>query len=164
MKIDRSNTDVVIDYVHWRVHNQSAYVAHTFNSNLSASTSIILQIKTDSRRVHMSFEVDATLSGTILWREGDTITDGSGTSVISYNLDRSSDKTSTVILKKDPTITVAGTILRTVYAGSSQSTKIGGSIKSGTEYILKSNTNYTILFTADANNTSAVITAVWYEV
>lgn len=160
--IDKHKAPIGISWEHHLVHHEKMF-SSSHNNTVNAGETVALHITTPaSERTHIIFEIDVNNAGTILFREGDTITGGSA--VTADNMNRESSESYGGTVKKDATVSVAGTTLRTRIIGSSSpSTKIGGNSRQNTEWILKPSTTYTIIFTATNNATTCAINAEYYE-
>ena len=91
--------------------------------------------------------------------EGATVTGGSA--ITPFNNDRNSSKTSTLTLKGNPVITLAGTCIDSSKVGSGP--KSGGDITRNEERILKQNTTYLYIFISGAASNVITFHGRWYE-
>lgn len=161
MAKDVAGRTITIDVGHDNVHQEKYFEVTAYNT-LSASGTIALVLTTGTKKAHALFNVIASNTGVVILREGDTAT--LGTDLTVFNHDFSSKRTALTTAKQDPTISVAGTVKKTVPVGSNTPIKIGGELRQGAEFILKPSTKYTLIFTADNNSTRVAVSAEFYEV
>ncbi len=165
MKIDKSDSQVVIDVLHHKVHHGLLNIVSDAGANVQIATPKYWQFKTPntSKRIHFNFVGEASAVCKIEFYETPTLTDGTALSIL--NADRNIASPATLLAYKDPSVSVEGTLIAIMYIGSSGgSVRISGESKRDIEYILKQNTSYTAKFTVAANGTNVAVMADWYEV
>lgn len=119
-----------------------------------------------SGKIHFLFEVTASKNGLLEFFEDPTST-GDGTGITSFNNDRNSSNTATMLAFKDPTITAAGTLLSTFVIGTDGANPngdSGGENDIGRQFILKQSSDYLIRFTTLTDNTRVSLELEFYEV
>jgi hypothetical protein len=98
--------------------------------------------------------------------EGPTAT--AGTALTAYNMKRSSLIAPTATVTHTPTNVTAGSVAlvngRILPGGNSPTTRVGGGIRSGIEWILKPSTKYLMrVNNGSGSNTPINIVLEWYE-
>lgn len=163
MRTDKSGAQSVITWEHSLVHHSKIFSA-SWSNTVGAAATVAMHVITpasESGYVHIDFICSADKSGVLVLREADTITGGTGLTPVCNN--RADIKVPATTMKYDATVSVPGTVLRTINVGAGVVTRIGGEGRTSLEYILKASTTYTIIFTADGATTRAVINCDFYE-
>lgn len=157
-----------IDTVHHEVHEGEMFHASHTNGSVANGVSLdVLLVTGAGVESHVSWEVFAGGLVTIYLYEAAT-TSAAGTAVPTYNMKRDSLNTPEATVTHTPTVTATGTTAlvnwRILPGGNSPTTRVGGGIRSGAEWILSPETQYLLRVT----NTSGAAIAVnvgleWYE-
>lgn len=157
-----------IQWEHELVHDGEMYrVDKLYQDVANAGTAMLYLACGTQANVHATFSVSGAGAAYIYLYEDIGAT--TGTSVNSYNMNRSSTNTPYVSMKWNPVTTTAGTAMQTEYmpggAGSASATRVGNSARSNTEWVLKAGKNYAVSVT-NASGTACdySIGAVVYEV
>lgn len=163
---DETGAAVMIDTVHHEVHEGEMFHAGYSVASVSNAASVDLLITTGAGDAHTVFDVFAGGQATVYLYEAPTVIGGTG--LTEYNMKRASAITTTVAVAHTPTVTDTGTIAlvagRILPGGTSAQTRVGGGIRSGTEWILKPNTSYLLRSTNTSGSAIAInVTAEWYE-
>jgi hypothetical protein len=169
-KVDElTAANVGLDYAHYEVHEGDAFSCCYYASTASGGViSMNIESPTTTKRAHLLLSVESNLPGVMVLYENPTWSAaGTGTALTSFNCNRNSTNTALTKLYSAPTLsgTLTGTTImtRVVGAGNSNQTRVGGSVRSGFEYILKGSDKYYVKFTADTNATLVSINVEWYE-
>ncbi len=147
----------LIDVVHYKVHQGDFYSVSDYDSDVDILSPKYWHIKTPdtSVRFHVSIKVSGSLAGLVDFFENPTLSND-GTSLTPNNNNRNSVKTSSLSFYYDPTVSNDGT--------NQPASKIGGGVRTGSEFILKQNMSYIVKFTPAADNTAVSFTCEFYEV
>jgi hypothetical protein len=153
---DRNLADVFSPFSTYLKHKELLYsvcYSGTVNTAQTVALHITTPASTLNRYIHAEFDITTNLAGTVVLREGDTTTGGTGVTIYNYN--RNSAKTSTCTALHDATVSAPGTTIRTLLVGATGTSFIKIPLK----YILKPSLTYTLIFTAaaDATTVSSVI-------
>ena len=171
-----SRANVVLTHLHHEGHEGMSFYASAADASMANTDTLVLAFKVPTGTVlpHFAFEFASLGAIHIDLLEGTVWTAGSGSQSPLYNRKRSSSNSS--VLQEDtagsfsatdnfvlnPTITDAGTAIRTVHAFAERPfdgvEEIGGE-----EWILNSNTTYALRLTADAGSNAGYISCFWYE-
>jgi hypothetical protein len=156
---------ITIDAAHHEVHEgEMFYAEHTASVNNGANMDMLLTI--GAKEAHLVFNVSAGGQSSIYLYESPTV--ANGTTVPVYNMKRASLTAALTTVKHTPSVSgVGATPLvngRVVSGGTSPTTRVGGGIRSGTEWILKPSTSYLLRVTNDSGSTVLINTALeFYE-
>lgn len=116
-------------------------------------------ITTGPTDLHAYFILESWAKGGT-WRLYHAPVCSGGDLILMSNMNATSALTLLSTVKKDPVVTSTGTIGCTLFQGAAG----GLSTTIGTERVLAPNTTYLIQFTPTANNTTAQLRALLYEV
>lgn len=160
---------IVMESVHHEVHEGEMFHASYTASSLANGNNLDMLLVVGASEVHATWEVFAGGQVTVTLYEAPTIqAAGDGTAVTAYNMKRASTNAPTATVFHTPTVTATGTTTlvngRILPGGTSPTTRVGGGIRSGAEWILKPSTKYLMR----ANNSSGGAIAInvaleWYE-
>ena len=158
-----------IDIAHHRIHEGNHFLVHKVSLALAALVPkhflIIpppLQPVGSTVEIHLIFEIDSDVGGTLEFFEGSTVT-ANGVALDIINNNRRSTSTSLTEVFEDPTVTVDGTKLFQERIGTATTPiEIGEFDRDDEEIILNPNFLYTLKFTplAAANITMELN---WYD-
>jgi len=169
-----------ISFAHHETHEGDAYVCDYADDTLGDGDTINIVFKTGAtgKKVHLTLGFTTLVGGELALWEGATWDTNTGTLCPLINRNRNSANVSTVLedLSATPAFTVTGNSLSNVTGlNTGGATKVHhlhawGDKKSPSietverkELILKLDTQYAIVFTADGGNNKAQVTPDWYE-
>jgi hypothetical protein len=159
-----SNAVVFIDTTHARVHQGRVFHAGGIDEALAASAAfeLLFQVGVNSVHLRASVTVGGNMRGEF-YENPDIIS--AGTVVPNINRNRTSSKTSTLVLTAAPTLMDDGDLLSTVIvAGGSGGQTPGGQSEPFFEWILAPNTNYLGRLVNITNNAQVIgVANEWYE-
>lgn len=172
--------NVGISFEHHEIHDGDTYQVFFEDITLDDNATINFAFKTPAlttKEIHMIVEYATKIGGQLTILEAATWTAKSGTATTPINLNRNSDKTSEILGNETTTtFTTANqvalnitTILTTnatvVESDAVYGSKWGGAHSSRglTEIILKADTTYVVLFTAEGASNFAHLKLRWYE-
>lgn len=160
---------LVMDVVHHEVHEDEMFhVAHT-NGSVANGASLDMLLTVGAKEAHTAWEVFAGGQVTVYLYEQPTIQEGgAGTALNVYNMKRSSLNSPTSIVTHTPTVSAVGTIPlvngRILPGGASPTTRVGGGIRSGAEWILAPTKKYLMRVTNTSGAAIPInIVLEWYE-
>ncbi len=151
---------------HHHIHEGIHYTCNDYDNDVDTAEKEWLVKAPATGRIHVTFEMVASKNGVIEAFEGPT-TSANGTGLTCYNSDRNSANTATLLVFKDPTVSVDGNRLGVVVIGSdvvAPTGARGGRTTRGQELILGVSTNYLLKFTALGNDTRVSMNLEFYEV
>lgn len=154
-----------IDYAHHEIHDGSHFKAGYQDITMDTDDIIALVFTTpDSTKfMHWTMTAQTTGAATIQLFSGPTLS-AEGTAVTPFNRNQNSDKESVMVVRHTPTITLNGTKISEKWVGGvGFKETIGGETRGSSEIILKRNTQYLILCTANADGIKCAIGGDWYE-
>ena len=176
-----TNAIKTITYPHHAIHDGRGFLADTVDETLDDNATIILAFKTmaGTKRAHMLFEFTTLVGGDLRVWEGPTWTAETGTLITIKNRKRLASMTSSGLLENqaqaaftasdalilNPTglNTAAATSLPHLYAWGKKEKLAGGTTRDGNEWVLKPDTQYAVVFTADGGSNKAQVILDWYE-
>jgi len=145
-----TRTPINIGYPHSRIHAGNSFFAQVIDDSMAADDVLMLLLVTaDSDDwVHLIWGVNVTAESKIEFFEGVTYS-SAGSDVTPVNRNRNSANTSATTAKKNPTITDNGTLLETLFCGTTglHLTESSNS-RNENEWILKPDTKYLLKVTA----------------
>ena len=172
---DSTKALVTIDYAHHEVHDGSSFMYTYADADFDLGDSVIVAFVTPNSTEQLHFVGSAGNSSacTVYLCEAPTITAAKGTNVITYNRNRASADTSSILSSKDSTeqyvtlITAGdqsnnGTVLETYTLGSGKN-KIAGATRDFNEWILNEYTKYSFMVIGTANDGILDLRIGWYE-
>lgn len=165
---DQTNALKTIDTVHHEVHEGEMWHASYTNSNVANGANLdFVMVTGATKECHAAFEVFAGGQVTVYLYEAPTLSNN-GTGVTAYNMKRSHVGSATATTTHTPTVTQTGTTAlvngRILPGGTSATTRIGGGIRTGVEWILAANTKYLLRCTNSSGGAIAINAVVeWYE-
>lgn len=158
---------VAIDLPHHKIHEGVHYFCSDYDNDVDTGTPKLWRLTTPAAGfVHLTFKAQTTLNGLLELYENATIS-AAGTTLPSYNSDRSSANTSTVVHAKDTTTSAAGTLIRSYVMGSDGANPVGadgGEASHDNEMILKASEDYVFKFTAGTDNARITLNLEYYIV
>ena len=177
-----SKAIVVMDLEHHRQHQKLTFSATVIDETLADNATVIIAFKTPSgqTRLHLTIGFITLVGGDLELWEGPTWTTNTGTVTPIINHFRETttriatvleDKTLTPVFSQTDNVLANVTGLNTgaaksiehLYAWGSIGKPLQGATAGRDERILKTDTQYAILFTADGGSNKAQIFADWYE-
>jgi hypothetical protein len=165
-EVDSLGYLVGIDIGHHKIHEGYGFFCSDADTDVDIAGPKYWRLTTpnSAARIHIKLSVSASNAGKIELFENPTI-DAAGDALTEYNCDRNSATSTTLAVFKDTTFTADGTLLSTVFVGSSSGpTRLGGNTRSEFELILKQNEDYALKVTVDNNDTKVAFISEWYEI
>lgn len=164
---DTTGAPIFMDVVHHEVHEGEMFHAAYTNGSVANGASLDMMLTTGAKEAHTSWEEVAGGLVTVYLYEGVT-TSAEGTAVTAYNMHRGKVNTPTGTVTHTPTVTATGTTAlingRILPGGTSPQTRVGGGIRSGSEWILEPSTKYLMRVTNGSGAAIAVnVVLEWYE-
>lgn len=166
---EESEETAFIDYVHKKVHDGLMYHAEYLAASIANNASLDLLLTTGAVMPHLVISPSTGGACTFyLYSQDGTFNVTGGTPVPIYNMKRSSAAVAGIMaIAHTPVVTNPGTtpiITRFIPGGSSQQTRIGGGVRTGTEWILKPSQKYLMRLTNVSGASIAISCAFeWYE-
>lgn len=161
---------LAIDTIHHEVHEgEMFHCSHTGASVSNAASVDVLLVTGAAVETHATWEIFAGGQVTIYLYEAPTVTEGNeGTALTAYNMKRDSDNTPDALLYHTPTVGATGSTAlvngRILPGGTNPTTRVGGGIRSGAEWILAPDTLYLLRVTNTSGGTIAInLVLEWYE-
>lgn len=156
--IDRDNRIIRVDDIHHKIHSGEFFRANAeFTLSLGEVKKALF--KTGAKSSHIYGEIVTTGDSTIHFYEAPT-TSADGTPVPVVNHNRNSSNTPVSEVYDAPTTSANGVLLDPFILGTDK--KAGGGERQVNEWVLKPNTSYLIVITANAAS-SYVMKIDWYE-
>lgn len=155
----------IIDYAHHEIHSGNHYKAGFQDTAMDTNDIIALVFTTPdtTKWMHWTLTGQSTGACTIQLFHTPTLS-VEGTAVNPFNRNQNSSNTSDMAVKHTPTITANGTKISEKWVGSvGFKEAIGGSARGNSEIILKQNTQYLVLCTANDDGIKCAIGGDWYE-
>jgi len=155
-----------IEFEHHMVHDGYSYSVSDHDSSVDIASPKYWHIITPNtaKRCHVKIAVISDHAALVEFFENPTTT-ANGTALAAYNNDRNSINATTMSFYYDPTVTADGTRLVVEYIGTyNPKTRIGGSSRAETEFILKQNEQYLVKVTPENDNTKVTVQIEFYEV
>jgi hypothetical protein len=179
---DVSAAMTTISYPHHEVHEGSSFNSDAVDETMADDETIILAFKTmpGTKRAHMFFGFHTLVGGDLAVWEGATWTTSTGTLNPIINRKREASMNSSGLLEDKtatPTFTATNNILlnptglntgsatkiHNPFAWGERKQLLAGGTREIEEYILKPDTQYAVVFTADGGSNKGQITLGWYE-
>lgn len=159
---------IVVDAFHAMIHQGRAYSFSDYDSDVDIAGPKHYRITAPLERLgetHFEFVVNASGPCTITFGEAPT-SSGIGTALTAYNRKRESSNVPFTKIRKDSTVSAAGTIVETVRLGiaGNPAKSSGGSLSGRHEWELRPATIYEMTITPDADNTQVWVNFDFYEV
>lgn len=156
---------ITIEAIHHEVHEGEMFHAG-YSANVANGANLDFQLTTGDKDAHSTWEVFA--GGLVSVSLFEAPTTSGGTAVPAYNMHRDVATEPQGAVVHTPTVSNTGATAlvngRILPGGSSPTTRVGGGIRTGTEWILKPNTKY-LLRVNNGSGATIAINAVleWYE-
>ena len=173
-----TGVDTVITYEHHEIHGGSFFATGAADLAMGDTETLILAFKTPAgtKRIHLLMGYQTLVGGNLALHEGATWDVSTGTQNPIYNHLRQTTMASSILLEStggsfvasdnvalNPTNFSAGTIIHHFYAFGDKGKVAGGGSRGTEEVILKPDTTYAVVFTADGASNKAHVTLDWYE-
>jgi hypothetical protein len=165
---EATGATIGIDVVHHEVHEGEMHHAGYTVASLANNGSIdLLFVVSNTVDAHTTWEVFA--GGQVQVSMWESPTYGSlGTALVEYNMNRTVTRTAASQLYHTPSITSTNAITlvngRILPGGTSPTTRVGGGIRSGGEWILAPGRAYLLRVTNTSGGTIAAnVVQEWYE-
>lgn len=170
MQDETTGALLTIETIHHEVHEgEMFHVGYTAASVANNASVDVLLVTGATVETHASWEVFGGGQVTVYLYEGPTVGEGDeGTALTIYNMKRDSANTPEAAAYHTPTVSATGTVAlvngRILPGGTSPTTRVGGGIRSGSEWILAPGTMYLMRITNTSGGTIAVNMGLeWYE-
>lgn len=179
IRIDRPTASLTtIDYAHHKKHAGHGYYAQVVDTSMGDNDTLSISFKTpDNPRVHLLILTSIKVAGNIALWEGTTWTQGSGSGITIYNRNRRISAPSSTLLenRQQSAFTANNQVMANVggldtgAASALEQLYSFGSIsysvidRQVAEWILRPNTQYSIVFTANGGSNGGFIGLDWYE-
>lgn len=153
----------VVDSVHHHVHEGEMYHAEYLWTSVLNNASANILLVTGAKYPHLVFAINAGGACYVyLYEQCTTIADG--TALPAYNMKRHSGGISASMVYHTPTMNALGPALVTRYlsGGNSPTTRVGGGVRTGTEWLIKPNSKYLIRSTNVSGSAVVMSIAVEY--
>lgn len=166
---EEAEETTLIDYIHKKVHDGLMYHAEHLILSVGNNASCDLLLTTGAVMPHLVISPNTGGACVFyLYSQDATFNVVGGTPVPVYNMLRSAPAVAGIMaVVHTPTVNNTGTtpiITRFVPGGASQQTRIGGGVRTGTEWILKPNQKYLMRLTNVSGASIAISCALeWYE-
>lgn len=169
---------VGISYPHYEAHEGNAFICDYVDETLDDNATIELAFKTPAgtKRVHIWIEFSTLVGGDIRLLEAPTWTTSTGSQNSILNRKRLASMTSSGLLEDtagsfsatnnmvlNPTSLAGGTVIHHIYAWGKKEKMQAGGARDSEEFILKPDTQYAVVFTADGASNKAQVILNWYE-
>jgi hypothetical protein len=151
--------------IHQRVVKSNMWMCSYRKVDLADSTSFHLNILVGAaKNMHMTYNVFVEGKSQIYFTENPTLANN-GTELTEYNMNRETGTAATGTVYRDPNVTVAGTIIETSEIGQvGHFTAAGGTMDSGSYWMLKKSENYLIwVYNNSGAISDVVIQIMWHE-
>lgn len=160
------NAVLTIDYVHYKVHQGDTFQATLYSGSVAnnGSMDIIISLTGTAEQAHIEWAVASGGTSEVRFYEGVTGSNYGGV-LLSHNLNRDSNKTPTIGVFQNPTITVDGLLLfNFLNPGGAGGNAQGGEFRLGTEHILAPGKRYRLVAYNRAGTAQPMSVGVqWYE-
>lgn len=158
---------LVIDTVHHEAHEGEIFHASQVWSSVNNAASVDLAMEiTTTHDAHLTFDVVAGGQVLVQLWEGPTYA-SLGTALPAWNMNRTFTNTAGSVVYSTPTISTTGVITlvqRILPGGNSPTTRVGGGIRQGSEWVLAPGTVYLMRITNQSGSAVPVnVAAEWYE-
>lgn len=158
---------LMIDTPHHEVHEGEMYHASHTVASLANGNNLDLLFRVGAKEAHTVFEIFAGGQVTVSLFEAPT-TSANGTALTAYNMKRNSANVALSAVSHTPTVTATGSVAlvngRILPGGTSPTTRVGGGIRQGIEWIFAPNTAYLLRINNSSGGAIACNAGLeWYE-
>ena len=177
-----TNSLVGITFPHYQVHQGDSFISDYVDDSMGDNDTIIFAFKTPTgtKRAHMWVEFTTLVGGDMQIWESPTWTTNTGSTHSIINRKRETSMSSSMLLE-DKTATPAFTATNNVllnptglntgsatsihhfYAWGKKEKLNAGNVRDTEEFVLKPDTQYAIVFTAEGGSNKAQLILNWYE-
>ena len=166
IKLDEEQRQVIIDSVHDEVHEGEMMHAEYYAASVNNNASVDVLITTGESEAHAVMNLSAGGSCVAYLYESPDAT--GGTAITCYNMKRDNSRVPSATVEHTPSVSGTGSTAliagRLIPGGTSQTTRVGGGTRTGTEWILAPSTKYLFRVTNISGSTVGVSVAVeFYE-
>lgn len=163
---DRStNNEIILDFEHYKVHDEEMFSV-SYPVTVTAASTNEFMINTGTGEPHIKFSMASDGETKTILLEGIT-TSANGTSVTVRNMYRDSANSCASVFFHTPTWSTNSEITlitELVPGGGNPAQQFGASARSHTEWILKSGTKYLVqILNISASTITAVLNMQFYE-
>lgn len=182
IRIDsKTNALYTLSYEHHEAHEGDAFIADIVDESMADDETLSLAFKTPTgtKLAHVIIEASTLVGGDLKFYEGATWIQGSGSAVSIINHLRTANPISSILLenRQQATFTASdelignvtgvnvgsATLLTTRWMWGVRNRSAAGQLRGQLEFILKADTQYLILFTANGGSNAAQVSMNWYE-
>lgn len=161
-----THATTTIGYEHHEIHDGSHYFFCDFETlNSGATADFAVTTPNTAKWTHMTFVVAGTSQTEMRIYEGSTVS--GGTALIPYNNNRNSPNASTLTIAKNPSVSVAGTVIfgqsRGLGGATPSKANTAGIVSRDKEIILQSGTTYRFEIKSADNSNVVDYCGEWYE-
>jgi hypothetical protein len=163
---------ITIDFVHHEVHEGEYYTAMVRANDVDAADTLFIYFKTGASSLHFAASISCPYAGVAAFYETPTVTDTTGMSNITPRCNNrvTGDLAGEIVGWSDSDLAFIdiatanlGTRLESAYVGAGAGAKAaGGTARQGTEWILKANTIYMIIFVSSTNDNDVHVGIGYY--
>lgn len=157
---------VAADEFHFHVHDGTLWSASYFQTGIPANAAVSIGITTGARAVHLGLNHSASGDGRVDIYGASTFSGGTLLGIVNHNLSIvASEGNPDVVISLSPTISVAGSIIRTTYIpGGTGGQRVGGINPFSREFIVPPSTQSRMVYTnLDGNNSIYNAVLDFYE-
>lgn len=159
-----------IDIAHHRIHEGNHFLVHKISTGINiASPKYFLIIPPPvqpgllTTEIHIIFEINTDIGGTLEFFENPTVTDN-GILLSIINNNRRSSSTSLSQVFEDPIVTSDGTSLFGERGGTATNgASLGETRRNDEEFILNPSDTYILKFTPFADGANITVQLDWYD-
>lgn len=135
----------ILDTEHATIHDGIHFTAIYTETVSTTVVTVLISTPASSTNKYIHFLCGVETDKAVSWTFSEAPNASGGTSIVSYNNNRTSSITDPVTLTSGVTYVSSGTVLETHIMGSNNpTTKLGGNTNSRNEWLLKQNTLYLI--------------------
>ena len=166
IRIDKTtHTMQTIEYAHHKIHAGSHYKQGYQRTGINTGDTVALVFTTPdtAKWAHWTMRAQTTGAATVQLFRTPTLS-AEGTELTPFNRNENITNPATVVVKHTPTITSNGTKLVEKWIGGVVGlATLGGESRAYAHIILKQNTQYLLLLTAEADGINCSVGGDWYE-
>lgn len=162
-----THSTIIDEFEHSKIHDGDHYFYYDYDNDVDTASPKYYRLTTPNTTLWINIASMVLYSeGVGTWElfENPTV-NAAGTTATTFNSDRNSSKTSSLVVAYDPTSTADGTRIKIWRTGSGTTapSRVGSDAGRGGEIILKQNEDYFLKFTPDADNAKTKLEIEWYE-
>jgi hypothetical protein len=165
-EIDSLGYLVTIPIEHHKIHEGNYYTVTDYSGDVAVAVSAQWLVKTPdtTKRAHLTSMFDSSGAAAVELYENPTVV-ANGVALTVINNNRNSLNTATVTVFRRPQTSADRTLLEKRFMGTNNNrTKLGGSARAASEYMLKQNEDYLFKYTPSGDNAIVAVNIEFYEV